>query len=878
MATTQETYRLGTRYPRYTTKLNAFNAGMYLTNQVEPEGYVKRMVNYDIDATGSHIKPRKGRQIVQDLNLETSTFFFNEPMILSYIYCYAGTQEDSETGTPTRKLTEPKRVLNTSDILLRSSENGIVYTAEGFKPIDKDGLDYNNYIAKSIGGGNLAFDKPIYPGTIKYLVTTLNNEMYSIQENTLEQEDEEVAPGIISRVGVKSLMKTELGYYRDYVLDELDRYHPEDKYFFVKNGISARTLNPLEAATTGFNMLSKEPYTFEDSNTGSLSILGIMKYKANDDVMSIPILSPNIGETVKLRVYYQYSNADISLKYKVEVRNLNAVNSDFETIIASDTTTAGEPWYINITPKYEYTQIRITVTEGDDTTTTTSFVDSIICNNDALKAYEPKKINILRCKGMISWYGYLGLYGVSEAPDTIFFSDIEDPSYFPFPNNVITFDNDILAVHNYLDYLLVITVDSIYLVSIGTNIMTSTVKRVMSNIYIPEIDARNLIVLKDQIFFKDATQFYVLKPNNYTSDATDLKNYVISTAIDNYTKNFTSETVKLLNEVYKTTNQKLTKQYQQDIKIEDFEVETLYSYLMDEDVHYIYRIQPYYTDGKDALNIGPFKVGCASIDIHLIYNTLTRAWRIYLKPAETGTILPPNVRGLGYIAAGAYLYPLIWKNKTTGEYYEFFSINGDPGNVIENLNYSYDTLRVTALTDTCSDDNFSIDFAGTPIQLSDHYNNYNYIDTGIIAIEDIFTKRWREVQFNILNAEPTMIPFYSSFILDGVERVHSTHYQLQHITDPDDPEYGKIYITPSEMDNLEVGNVLLHGTSTLAGEATDTDYWALDLSQFPELTMVTVRFNLQGRGRHASLKLLNTSLKRYELADINWVYRMMSAR
>ena len=873
MATTQETYRLGTRYPRYTTKLNAFNAGMYLTNQVEPEGYVKRMVNYDIDATGSHIKPRKGRYLVQDLNFEDSNVLLNDFIISGYIYCYAGAWEDpNETGTLTFRLTEPRKVLGTSDVLLSDSENGIVYTTDGFKPIDQNGLDYNNYIAKNIGTGNLAFDKPIHLGTTKYLVTTLNNEMYSIQENALEEELEEIAPGVAQKVGVKSLIKTELGYYHNWETQE-------DEYLFVKNSVGERILNPLEAATTGYNMLSKEPYTFKDSNTGSLNILGIMKYKANDDTTSIPILSPDIGEPVKLRVYHQYKSANTSIKYTVEMRNLNEYNAEFETVISNGTYTTGEnnKWFITITPKYEYTQIKITATEGSDTTTTTSFVDSIICSNESLKAYEPKKINLLKCKGMISWYGYLGIYGVSEAPDTIFFSDIENPGYFPFPNNVITFDNDILAVHNYLDFLLVITVDSIYLISIGTNIMTSTVKRVMSNIYIPEIDARNLVVLKDQIFFKDATQFYVLKPNNYTSDATDLKNYVISTAIDNYTKNFTSETVKLLNEVYKTTNQKLTKQYQQDIKIEDFEVETLYSYLMDEDVHYIYRIQPYYTDGKDALNIGPFEVGCARIDLHLIYNTLTRAWRIYLKPAVTGTIVSPD-KAHNHVEAGAALQPLIWKNKTTGEYYEFFLMNATPGQDIENLNYSYNTLRVTALTDAWSDDNFGMSFAGTPIQLSDHYDNYNYIDTGVIAIEDVFTKRWREVQFNILNSEPTMIPFYSSFILDGVERVHSTHYQLQHITDPEDPEYGKIYITPSEVDNLEVGNVLLHGTSTLAGEATDTDYWALDLSQFPELTMVTVRFSLQGRGRHASLKLLNTSLKRYELADINWVYRMMSAR
>ena len=64
MATTQEFYRLGGRLPRYTTKLSAFSNGMYLTQQMIPEGYAKSMVNYDIDDTGTCIRPRAGREVI----------------------------------------------------------------------------------------------------------------------------------------------------------------------------------------------------------------------------------------------------------------------------------------------------------------------------------------------------------------------------------------------------------------------------------------------------------------------------------------------------------------------------------------------------------------------------------------------------------------------------------------------------------------------------------------------------------------------------------------------------------------------------------------------------------------------------------------------
>lgn len=78
MAKTQESYRLGSRNQRFTTKLNAFANGMYLTEQVIPEGYVKKMINYDIDATGSHIKPRRGRKVVQTITPDFEPDLYNE--------------------------------------------------------------------------------------------------------------------------------------------------------------------------------------------------------------------------------------------------------------------------------------------------------------------------------------------------------------------------------------------------------------------------------------------------------------------------------------------------------------------------------------------------------------------------------------------------------------------------------------------------------------------------------------------------------------------------------------------------------------------------------------------------------------------------------
>ena len=436
---------------------------------------------------------------------------------------------------------------------------------------------------------------------------------------------------------------------------------------------------------------------------------------------------------------------------------------------------------------------------------------------------------------MISWLGCVGVYGVDNAPGTIFFSDVEDPGYFPFPQNLIEFDNEILAVHNYLDHLIVVTVDSVWLVTAGNTIATSTQKRILANIHIPEIDAMNLVVLKDQIFFKTDTQFYVLKPNQYTSDSTDLKNYINSTAIANYTTNFTEETVKLLNKLYSNIWQSFTKEHRKQIRFEDFDVLDTRSIVRDAEVHYIYTIVPKLTEG----------IVLDNINLHFVYNTLTRSWRLYFAAIGDDDV---------------YYAPILYRNKQSGAYYEFFPYSVDTNN--SSIIISKQTYNV--VTD---------DLVRGDWHLTKHYNNYPYIDTGSISVDDTNTKRFREVQFNLMNMEPVTISFYSDFALDGHERVHATQYEMQHITDEQDPDYGKIYVTP-----IECTNMSLVGMTSLADNITESDHWSLDLSKFPALSVATVRFQLQGRGRRGSLQLLNTSLQRYELADMHWVYRVMSAR
>lgn len=894
MAKTQKSYRLGRRNPRYTTKLNTFANGMYLTNQIIPEGYAKVMVNYDIDDTGSHIKPRWGRESIQVLDYTSPEL--GPAHLTDYVYAYNADKtivEDIKDIvlsygrytslidlSPTMAGVTYKRSIYISKMdahedntfYNKVNDEWIVieqgtqrdYTLAEFWGLYyyKDTEQFKDMVNRDVGyvcartiSHAYAFDKPFKAPVGRPIGTVLNNEIITFGNQDFKYYAYTRNP--------------ERNYFENFRNPELMkiivRNDGNNSYRIERQPIQTKRLNIIEAGYNGFNMLSDSPYDgFYDEFGGALSVLGMLAYKQNTNQ---PRFSPSVGETISLRISYACPNTGQTIKAKIEIADGSASSPTFEVlenfthtfVSATDT-----PHYYDLVAKYKTTLVRVTLRLGDDSTTDDSGIYWITCDNEYYANVNAGNFDLSTCTGMFNWQGCVGVYGVESAKDTLFFSDVENPGYFPYPNNIMQFDNEVLAVHNYLDHLLVVTVDSVWLITMGNSIITSNQKRILANLHIPEIDAYNLVVLKDQIFFKTDTQFYVLKPNQYTSDSTDLKNYINSTAIANLTNNFTESVIMMLNETYKPIWQKYTKEKKAQIRFTDFDVLDTRSIIRNEEVHYIYSITPHLNaiEIPDRYNLEEYDndeyihevdipdiiddIVLENLNLHFVYNTLTRSWRMYM-----------CVTGNDFV----YFNPIIYKDKQSGSFYEFFPFsypNTDSSKLIvakQTYDWVTDQLEVPGW------------------KLTNSYDNYNYIDTGNIAIDDAFTKRFREVQFNIMDMEHTSIRMFADFKLDGHERVSATRYILQHITDVEDPDYGQVWITP-----VEETNVTIYGDSVLADNTENLDYWDIDLSRFPDLNVATVRFNLMGRGRRGSLQLLNTSLKRYQLSDLNWVYRVMSAR
>ena len=859
MAVTQEFYRNRVRNPRFSTKLTPMSNGMYLTDQTIPEGFARVMVNYDVDDTGSNIRNREGRELLQSVKYPGKHKL--GPMHLTdYIYAYneAGTEVDSikdllmtygkyskldlytnnlvpipdslnkayyvskiEVTTDDNFYDEEDNIVQVGDVTINEYNNvWALYCDRGSEVFNEVRNEDIGYISARTIKNAYVFDKQIMNDLGKPISTVMGNEVYAFTGVPIK--------AIIYNTDTERNAFTSLG---SAVLSKILLQKKSNEYILKRQVLEPKELNVTEATTSGFNILSESPYIFTDVEGGSPNALGAILY--DSQASDIPVFNPVIGNNYALRLYYQYNTAGTDMEWKIRIKDANT-DEDYLTLQDWTSFKSGDALWYSFAPTYTRILVLISIREKSNTATESLLPKLIDCSNTEYAKVENKEYDLTTAKGMVNWQGCIGLYGVTGAPDSIFFSDVEDPRYFPFPNNVVTLDNEILAVHKYLDMLLIITTDGVWLLSPGTSIGTSTIKQILSNVFIPELDAINAVVLKDQIFFKTDTRFYVLKPNSYTSDATDLKNFDNSTAIANYTINFTKETLDILNKVYRPITEMRSKELRRSVKFTDFDVLDTQSVVKQSDVHYVYTIVPKIEDKSYG-----------RLNLHLVYDTIVRSFRMY-------TV------GIGEedVAHSALLY----RNKQSGVFYELIARSAEE---------EAEVGIVKKTNDIVTDD---INLLGQP--LTPYYNNYQYIDTGYVSLEDTYLKRFREVQFNLLNKEPGTIKFYSDFKVDGQLRISSTEYNVEHITDVEDPDYGLIYVIPESVENLN-----LYGNTTLEDVLTEEpQYWQIDLSKFPELTVHTVRLQILGKGRRGSIELLNTSLQKFNLSSMVWVYRIMNVR
>ena len=897
MTTTTLSYRLRQRNQRTLTKPCTYSAGMFYTDFVVPEKYAKVLVNYDINDSSGALATRPGKLnevvLLKDVRVNSDDegtidiAEYGEPHLTDFLYTSKADDYDLQKipeieGFYDTVLSfgKPMKISDVipANVLSENIRDRMCIAAAYKSTVTKDGktkqvignhgwgaiqtnkedwglfteayaYPYNvpstlwNYVLGAVTARTIhnaqVFDCPITKDIHKPIYTVLNGEIYAFSIPALDYIETpghtEIYPTNVKKFELSKLFITE--------------YNPEQEqykhYNVRRRKIEPMQLSAFQAYTGGFNLLLDEPYKFKNQ-VGATDIEGMLFYKdSSTDADLVSIHDLRLGYSYFIRVFVDYNaGVDYEIRWEYSRDGKEGSWEDLDNGFVhigniTDDTIIGRNYLISD----NYFYLRVTIREvGEQATerqTAFAYMTSETDSNTELKKWD-----LSSAQGMFTWRHLIGLWGVKEAEDTIFFSDIDNPAYFS-AYGIQTFDGKIIGVTPMNDTLIVWTVDGCYAMTGGPDYASMQTVQVLTNIHLTPIDAELCTVLKDQLFFQLDHAFYVLKPNANTSDSTDLKNYLNSVAIADLLSNFKPRIISILNDMYKPVIVKEHAPMHNIGKhsIQDFELTNVYSQISNGVLYYSCKIHPIFKY-EQILN---------DMFIHLLYDPITRTWRIQTEGLMEGGIENAS--------------PLRHKDKNTNIIYTF-----DPFRF--NRNFVVAGIAVNKFDKDHISDNCTLDMKdehGNYITTNIKADNYQFLDTGHPAIDDRPVKRFRELQIVIQNKNLDTIRFFSEFLIDGHKTVDTTHYDVKHITDESDPAYGQIYVAPTMIENLA-----LYGDTHLENEAIDG--WQLDLSQFPNLESVTIRFELFGKGKHARYKLISTDLKRYEISSIVWVTRTMNAR
>ena len=189
---------------------------------------------------------------------------------------------------------------------------------------------------------------------------------------------------------------------------------------------------------------------------------------------------------------------------------------------------------------------------------------------------------------MIYWKNRL----VLAYKNLLFLSEVNDPSYFPYPNNMEPFSETIIHVVAYLDNLLVFTKSKLYNITLSPDGLSWYVNCIQTNLDIKDCDVHLIQIVKNMVFFKSGNYYYMVVPK-VNSAAGELAIAPISRPIEYLLDNFQGVIDNLLKTLY----------YYSD----GTELLCYHNFLDFEDVHNIYTF-------KTNKNI--------FVNIDLLYNTV----------------------------------------------------------------------------------------------------------------------------------------------------------------------------------------------------------------------------------------------------------------
>lgn len=486
-------------------------------------------------------------------------------------------------------------------------------------------------------------------------------------------------------------------------------------------------------------------------------------------------------------------------------------------------------------------------------------VVSFIFKTDAVSAVV--NYDLTTAKGMCYWKDRLVLWGVAS-PDTtviqyqedsanlLFFSELNDPSYFPYPQNVNTFTEPVLRALPFGDDLLVITATSMHLVMLNEDGLSWTTTQIQSNLRFNEDEMYLVQVVNNMVLFKSGPQFYLLVPST-----TNIGNLVVAPITKNIKqifdnpKNFIK---RLFVQLFSNnTDKALQTRLLAVLESKTLQLNTFVDF---EHVHITYSLPFSYQAASD------YMLRNCHVTVDFLYNTSSRIWKCYLYSTSPGHVLIRK----DAVKSGVYISTLL-------------------GGGANNLAIQYRMFDETTTVDKI--------YGNQP----DPFSNLHYLDTGLRNQDPAYNKRYREAQLRLANHTSSPLTFYTEYSLDGVVYLPLYAPTVETSTDEDgtlisDLNYdyrealtvtGTPVLTKEINDTLDIsGDIpVLVG---YAHDATD-DVYAFSIEAGKESMLeapftLKLRSTILGKGYAPSLKIYSRNTTDFTILDHTWVYRIMNAR
>lgn len=762
----------------------SFGKGMQFTNSPLTEGYAKVLVNLDIKNNGEILTPRPGLRTTQAFGYDTDTDCTGAEQIFAAKEQYVND------------------VAHAQFLLLQTLAAGSTQLRQGSVISITGHPDSQGY---SYGDTEVQRYSETTAATVNFVVPQ-NAEIHGIPLNT--------ETPLARQVGTFAWNNN---YY---TLDPVNKkvlhteWDTENGLFdFVRN--DPKALTAKEAVMWGYNMLSTTPYTFTNVAAGAGSVIqftGMLPYDANGALC----LSPVVNQSLTFEVFY---SVEVGKKYNI-VWEWKPTTADVWTQLSAADVTFTSPLQdqkITFSPPEDKIILRVTA-YGYTGDTKNSYADNVLAVGFSFDKSDygstantsPTTYDLYSATGMTYWKGRLVMWGAPEDPSLLFTSDVNDPTYFPYPNGADTFDEPIRFAMEFMDKLLVYTSTKLHMLTLSTDGLSWTKTCIQNNLSINDWDIHLIQTVKNMVFFRSGNYYYMIVPkaNSATGELTLAP---VSKPMYYFFDDFETNVKAIISLVYG---------YNDDLVLQHY-----YNYLDFEDVHNVYVFE---TEKSELINF------C------LLYNIVDRSWRVYCIGSQN--FLQPYKADATQRGTLCTMGTELWDATASAlpQLLRFFPSNN---------------ADLFIPKDIAPTDDFD-----TAFEAVHYFRNWQHLDTGYHEHNSNFKRRYREIQFLINNISNKALKFYTEFMLDGEIRKDMYTSQVTQELDPTDPDYGQITIEKVLIDPLTAPS------TTLLGE------WELGVSMFPEVAFWKAREPVSGKGNTPRYFIICRDENMYELLNISWVF------